>query len=161
MSSAGTSHSGRLLPSSFSGKKKFRIRNRNRTLGGIAIFRHASDRHSNNRHAHKTPFDMPREVNFSHIIRGTFSALLSAYVTSHCLSIDSYSNLTLLLLWCSHVSNLSGDKWRGGGMDYTGTLMIITLKVISVAMDYQDGLLPPQQVPLIALGAHYDWWMER
>ena len=57
------------------------------------------------------------------------------------------------VVWCSHVANLSGDKWRGGGMDYTGTLMITTLKLTSVAMDYQDGLLPPQQVQ------HLLYWM--
>lgn len=69
-----------------------------------------------------------------------------SYLTSHHLSMLSHYDLTLLVFWLSHVSNLSGDKWRGGGMDYTGTLMIITLKVISVAMDYQDGLLPPGEV---------------
>lgn len=43
-----------------------------------------------------------------------------------------------------HVANLSGDTWRKGNMDFTGTLMIVTLKVTSVALDYQDArLLPP------------------
>ena len=31
-------------------------------------------------------------------------------------------------------------------MDYTGTLMIITLKVTSVAIDYQDGLISEEKV---------------
>eukprot|EP00850_Spirogloea_muscicola_P006294 SM000029S10589 [mRNA] locus=s29:853943:857410:- [translate_table: standard] len=42
----------------------------------------------------------------------------------------------------SHVKMLSGQAWRQGGMDFTGSLMVLTLKVVSCAMDYQDGLLP-------------------
>lgn len=47
-----------------------------------------------------------------------------------------------------HVANLSGDSWRKGDMDFTGTLMIVTLKVTSVALDFQDGRLPlPPSAP--------------
>eukprot|EP00850_Spirogloea_muscicola_P016580 SM000135S27024 [mRNA] locus=s135:274725:278243:- [translate_table: standard] len=45
------------------------------------------------------------------------------------------------LAYC-HVKMLSGQAWRQGGMDFTGSLMVLTLKVVSCAMDYQDGLLP-------------------
>ena len=31
-------------------------------------------------------------------------------------------------------------------MDYTGTLMLFVLKLVSVALDYQDGGIPPDKV---------------
>ncbi|CAI7849653.1 unnamed protein product, partial [Closterium sp. NIES-53] len=43
---------------------------------------------------------------------------------------------------CSHISNLGADVWRQGGVDFTGTLMVFTLKISGCAMDYQDGALP-------------------
>ncbi|GBG67101.1 hypothetical protein CBR_g78882 [Chara braunii] len=43
------------------------------------------------------------------------------------------------LIYC-HVSFMSGDRWKDGGMDFTGALMVMTLKVTSCAMSYQDGM---------------------
>ncbi|KAF7828315.1 lysophospholipid acyltransferase 1 [Senna tora] len=43
-----------------------------------------------------------------------------------------------------HVYYMSGDLWKGGGIDATGALMVLTLKVISCAMNYSDGLLKEQ-----------------
>lgn len=36
---------------------------------------------------------------------------------------------------------MSGDAWKEGGIDATGALMVLTLKVISCAINYNDGLL--------------------
>jgi len=38
-----------------------------------------------------------------------------------------------------HALNASGDTWKEGGMDFTGAAMVATLKVISCAVNYQDG----------------------
>ncbi|KAL3692823.1 hypothetical protein R1sor_006474 [Riccia sorocarpa] len=40
-----------------------------------------------------------------------------------------------------HVIYMSGDAWKSGDIDSTGALMVLTLKVVSAAMNYQDGLL--------------------
>ncbi|XP_054824577.1 lysophospholipid acyltransferase 1-like isoform X1 [Prosopis cineraria] len=44
------------------------------------------------------------------------------------------------LIGC-HVYYMSGDLWKEGGIDATGALMVLTLKVISCAINYNDGLL--------------------
>ncbi|GAB2294055.1 Lysophosphatidylcholine acyltransferase 1 [Dionaea muscipula] len=41
----------------------------------------------------------------------------------------------------SHVYYMSGDAWKEGGIDATGALMVLTLKVISCSINYNDGLL--------------------
>ena len=42
------------------------------------------------------------------------------------------------LIWC-HVSGASGGAWKEGRVDYTGALMILTLKCIAAAVSRQDG----------------------
>ncbi|XP_074592208.1 lysophospholipid acyltransferase 1-like [Curcuma longa] len=49
------------------------------------------------------------------------------------------------LIGC-HVYYMSGDAWKEGGIDATGALMVLTLKVISCAMNYSDGLLKEERV---------------
>nr|AZT89176.1 lysophospholipid acyltransferase [Portulaca oleracea] len=49
------------------------------------------------------------------------------------------------LIGC-HVYYMSGDAWKEGGIDATGALMVLTLKVISCAMNYQDGLLKDEDL---------------
>ncbi|KAM1024837.1 hypothetical protein ACFX13_038762 [Malus domestica] len=44
------------------------------------------------------------------------------------------------LIGC-HVFYMSGDAWKEGGIDATGALMVLTLKVISCAINYNDGVL--------------------
>jgi len=39
-----------------------------------------------------------------------------------------------------HVQNLDVEKWRDGGVDYTGPLMVLVLKLIAVAVCYEDGI---------------------
>lgn len=40
---------------------------------------------------------------------------------------------------------MSGDAWKEGGIDATGALMVLTLKVISCSMNYSDGLLKEEE----------------
>nr|KJB68443.1 hypothetical protein B456_010G246400 [Gossypium raimondii] len=49
------------------------------------------------------------------------------------------------LIGC-HVYYMSGDAWKQGGIDATGALMVLTLKVISCAMNYNDGLLKEEDL---------------
>ncbi|KAL3645384.1 Lysophosphatidylcholine acyltransferase 1 [Castilleja foliolosa] len=44
------------------------------------------------------------------------------------------------LIGC-HVYYMSGDAWKEGGIDATGALMVITLKIISCVINYNDGFL--------------------
>lgn len=44
------------------------------------------------------------------------------------------------LIGC-HVYYMSGDAWKEGGIDATGALMVLVLKVISCSINYNDGLL--------------------
>ncbi|CAM8934756.1 unnamed protein product [Rhodiola kirilowii] len=44
------------------------------------------------------------------------------------------------LIGC-HMYYMSGDAWKEGGIDATGALMVLTLKVISCSINYNDGLL--------------------
>ncbi|KAJ6347505.1 hypothetical protein OIU76_004055 [Salix suchowensis] len=49
------------------------------------------------------------------------------------------------LIGC-HMYYMSGDAWKEGGIDATGALMVLTLKVISCAMNYNDGLLKEDEL---------------
>ncbi|KAI3501227.1 hypothetical protein L1887_29091 [Cichorium endivia] len=49
------------------------------------------------------------------------------------------------LIGC-HVYYMSGDAWKEGGIDATGSMMVITLKVISCAINYNDGLLKEENL---------------
>eukprot|EP00879_Flechtneria_rotunda_P023128 GHRR01024452.1.p1 GENE.GHRR01024452.1~~GHRR01024452.1.p1 ORF type:complete len:123 (+),score=26.14 GHRR01024452.1:190-558(+) len=39
---------------------------------------------------------------------------------------------------CRHVANASGVSWNAGDLDFTGGQMVLTLKLISMAMCFQD-----------------------
>ncbi|KAJ9173535.1 hypothetical protein P3X46_016658 [Hevea brasiliensis] len=49
------------------------------------------------------------------------------------------------LIGC-HVYYMSGDAWKEGGIDATGALMVLTLKVISCSINYNDGLLKEEEL---------------
>lgn len=49
------------------------------------------------------------------------------------------------LIGC-HVLYMSGDAWKEGGIDETGALMVLTLKVISCAYNYNDGLVKEEDL---------------
>ncbi len=39
----------------------------------------------------------------------------------------------------SHYERASEEAWNAGELDFTGSFMMLTLRLISIAMDYQDG----------------------
>lgn len=41
-------------------------------------------------------------------------------------------------LFCRHVVNASGLSWNAGDMDFTGGQMVLTLKLIGMAVSFQD-----------------------
>ncbi|CAM6051897.1 unnamed protein product [Sphagnum compactum] len=47
--------------------------------------------------------------------------------------------IAFAFLIACHMLMMSGDAWKNGGIDSTGALMVLTLKVISAAVCYQDG----------------------
>ncbi|KAG6428692.1 hypothetical protein SASPL_112946 [Salvia splendens] len=49
------------------------------------------------------------------------------------------------LIGC-HVYYMSGDAWKEGGIDATGALMVITLKIISCVINYNDGILKEEDL---------------
>ncbi|XP_043714553.1 lysophospholipid acyltransferase 1-like [Telopea speciosissima] len=49
------------------------------------------------------------------------------------------------LIGC-HLYYMSGDAWKEGGIDATGALMVLTLKVISCAFNYNDGILKEEDL---------------
>ncbi|KAI4370054.1 hypothetical protein MLD38_018439 [Melastoma candidum] len=59
------------------------------------------------------------------------------------------------LIGC-HVYYMSGDAWKEGGIDATGALMVLTLKVISCAINYNDGLLK-EEGPVYEMKDYLDW----
>ncbi|XP_021809855.1 lysophospholipid acyltransferase 1-like [Prunus avium] len=61
------------------------------------------------------------------------------FARSHC-GIITFILSFGYLIGC-HVFYMSGDAWKEGGIDATGALMVLTLKVISCAINYNDGLL--------------------
>eukprot|EP00250_Pteridium_aquilinum_P013631 c21467_g1_i1 orf=479-1855(-) len=62
----------------------------------------------------------------------------------HCGSITFAGAFGFLI--CCHVYYMSGDAWKEGGIDCTGALMVLTLKVVSSAINYQDGLLQEEEL---------------
>lgn len=58
-----------------------------------------------------------------------------------CSTLRRCSTLPLLLLCrviCRHAANASGLSWNAGDMDFTGGQMVLTLKLISMAVCFQD-----------------------
>lgn len=43
----------------------------------------------------------------------------------------------------AHVVSASGAAWKEGHLDFTGAQMVLTLRLIAVAVSYQDGGAPP------------------
>ncbi|KAH8960905.1 hypothetical protein BDL97_05G022200 [Sphagnum fallax] len=74
-----------------------------------------------------------------------FAALMLVSYTSMLVSRRYCGIITFVIsfafLITCHVMYMSGDKWRQGGIDSTGAMMVLTLKVTSAAINYQDGLI--------------------
>lgn len=62
----------------------------------------------------------------------TFPYLIAWYAHS-----GAYSNT--LHHRHSHVMQASGTSWKEGALDFTGAQMVITLRIIAVAVCYRDG----------------------
>lgn len=57
----------------------------------------------------------------------------------------SYALTFPYLIWM-HTVHASGETWREGRLDHTGVLMIATLKLVSMAQNYSDGVaMGPQK----------------
>ena len=48
-----------------------------------------------------------------------------------------------------HYEQSSDTKWMSGKMDFTGSFMMVVLKLVSIAMDYQDGYTKVRCHPLL------------
>eukprot|EP00884_Botryococcus_braunii_P000668 jgi/Botrbrau1/10601/Bobra.0358s0020.1 len=86
---------------------------------------------------------------FGNGIFNLFVPILATYVIM--LQIPEYAgtlswlvNFTYLVV--CHVRAASGDAWKEGQFDYTGAAMVLTLKLISIAVAYQDGVKPDQEL---------------
>lgn len=77
--------------------------------------------------------------NFHFVVPMTAGYASMKLCRRHCGKI-TYIAAFAYLIGC-HVYYMSGDAWKQGGIDGTGALMVLTLKVISCAINYQDGLL--------------------
>ncbi|KAK3256811.1 hypothetical protein CYMTET_34077 [Cymbomonas tetramitiformis] len=53
-----------------------------------------------------------------------------------------------------HVLNASGASWNAGNIDFTGSQMVLVLKVSGVAFNYMDGLLAYQDMSAWQKQAH-------
>ncbi|GAA0153938.1 acetyltransferase [Lithospermum erythrorhizon] len=97
-------------------------------------------------------------------LSGAFLSYLSFGVSSnlHFLipMLSGYASMVVMRKYCGivtfliafgyligcHVYYMSGDAWKEGGIDATGALMVITLKIISCAINYNDGLLKEENL---------------
>lgn len=55
-----------------------------------------------------------------------------------CRAVSCYAVTDVCVLSCRHVVNASGLSWNAGDMDFTGGQMVLTLKLISMAVCFQD-----------------------
>ncbi|KAJ4800284.1 Lysophospholipid acyltransferase [Rhynchospora pubera] len=81
--------------------------------------------------------------NLHFIIPMTIGYLLMVLFRKHCGILTFFAGFGYLI-GC-HVYYMSGDAWKEGGIDATGALMVLTLKVISCAINYGDGLIKEEE----------------
>lgn len=77
--------------------------------------------------------------NLHFLVPMTLGYASMVLVRRHCGVITFFTGFGYLI-GC-HVYYMSGDAWKEGGIDATGALMVLVLKVISSAINYNDGLL--------------------
>jgi len=58
----------------------------------------------------------------------------------------------------SHVVNASGLSWNAGDMDFTGGQMVLTLKLISMAVCFQDAHSKDKEVGGCVQPLHLPWY---
>jgi lysophospholipid acyltransferase len=81
--------------------------------------------------------------NLHFIIPMTIGYLFMLFFRKHCGILTFFAGFGYLV-GC-HVYYMSGDAWKEGGIDATGALMVLTLKVISCAINYGDGLIKEEE----------------
>lgn len=87
-------------------------------------------------------FGFSANLHFAFCLILTYMAMI--WSRKNCGSITFFGTFAFLI--ACHVWYISGESWKEGGIDFTGALMILTLKVISVAIDYQDGQLSDEKL---------------
>lgn len=75
----------------------------------------------------------------------------AVYDIQTCVHVKSIAGICFLS--CSHVANASGISWNAGNLDFTGGQMVLTLKLISMAMCFQDANSRNEEVRLGGAGA--------
>eukprot|EP00798_Chlamydomonas_sp_ICE-L_P022213 gene22213-29276_t len=70
------------------------------------------------------------------LVTGVLTYIAMLALPKHCGTISWLINFPYLIYM--HVVNASGESWARGEMDFTGCQMIVTLKLISIAVGYQD-----------------------
>ncbi|KAH8975649.1 hypothetical protein BDL97_01G169500 [Sphagnum fallax] len=82
-------------------------------------------------------FGAASNVYFGILMLVSYASML--FSRRHC-GIITFVIAFAFLITC-HVMYMSGDAWKKGGIDSTGAMMVLTLKVTSAAINYQDGLI--------------------
>ncbi|KAL4442125.1 hypothetical protein ABPG77_011386 [Micractinium sp. CCAP 211/92] len=81
---------------------------------------------------------------------GSFHAVIPSLAVYICMRYFRRTSGTLAWLIAfpylilAHVMQASGAAWKEGQLDFTGAQMVLTLRLIAVAVSYQDGAAPPE-----------------
>ncbi|MED6181016.1 Lysophosphatidylcholine acyltransferase 1 [Stylosanthes scabra] len=86
-------------------------------------------------------FGLSSNLHFLILIMIGYSSML--LFRPHCGILTFFLGFSYLI-GC-HVYYMSGDIWKDGGIDDTGSLMVLTLKIISCSFNYKDGLLKEEE----------------
>ncbi|KAJ3680127.1 hypothetical protein LUZ60_016405 [Juncus effusus] len=81
--------------------------------------------------------------NLHFLIPMAMGYLLMLLNRKHCGILTFFAGFGYLI-GC-HVYYMSGDAWKEGGIDATGALMVLTLKVISCSINYGDGMIKQEE----------------
>ncbi|KAA6421295.1 MAG: membrane bound O-acyl transferase family [Trebouxia sp. A1-2] len=99
---------------------------------------------------------------FHALVPSTLTYAIMRYMRPQAASLAWLINFCYLI--ACHVSSASGTAWKEGHMDFTGAQMVLTLKMISAAVCYHDGLMPAQELTpyqearkLVAMPSPLEW----
>ncbi|DBA91841.1 TPA: hypothetical protein ACH3X1_015978 [Trebouxia sp. C0004] len=99
---------------------------------------------------------------FHALVPSTLTYAIMRYMRPQAASLAWFINFCYLI--ACHVSSASGTAWKEGHMDFTGAQMVLTLKMISAAVCYHDGLMPAQELTpyqesrkLVAMPSPLEW----
>ncbi len=74
---------------------------------------------------------------FHALVTSTVVYLFMTLFPAQCGTLAWFFSFPYLIM--NHVNQASGLAWKDGNLDFTGAQMVLTLKLIAVAMCYQDG----------------------